>query len=107
MSEHPEVMEHVETLKAIREQEDGVFRTADEVEGLVLAEVRKMGLETMTAWAGRAEARSAERYQERHPASHCVKKKPWNGGASGERSELPSEPGERPSAPTSGSSRRR
>jgi len=74
LREHPEIMERLESILAITTQTDGPVQRADEIEGLLLQEMRRLGHTTMTSWAARLEKRLAEQLRQTD-ASVCVRKK--------------------------------
>ena len=53
-------MERFEAILELTESEGGKLRTADEVEDLLVEEVRRLGNRAMHDWAGGAEQRAAE-----------------------------------------------
>ena len=73
LREHPELMERFETILGISSNE-GPLKSADEVEGLFIEEMRRLGNTTMGSWAARAEKRLAEQLKQKD-ASACVRKK--------------------------------
>jgi hypothetical protein len=54
---------------------DAPWRTADEVENLLVEEVRKLGQQTMEHWAQGAQARAVEDCKKEHPTARVKKKR--------------------------------
>lgn len=57
LRKHPELMERLEAIVELAEAEGEKLLTADEVEGRLIEEVRRLGNQTMRDWAARAEKR--------------------------------------------------
>ena len=57
LREHPELMGRFESILALANTSQGPLKTADEVEELLVQEVRKLGNATMTEWAASAQER--------------------------------------------------
>jgi hypothetical protein len=58
---HPEMMERLQSILEITSHAEGPLKTADEVEELLVQEMRRLGHVTMNQWAIQAEERvSAE-----------------------------------------------
>ena len=57
LRKHPELMERLEAIIELAEAEGEKLLTADEVEGRLIEEVRRLGNQTMRDWAARAEKR--------------------------------------------------
>jgi hypothetical protein len=72
----PDLWERFEAILALTEAEGGALRTADAVEALLAAEVRRLGREAMHDWAARAEERTAREFQSANPKATVRKKKP-------------------------------
>ena len=68
---HPELLERFE---AILELTEGPHRTADQVEELLVEEVRRLGNKTMQQWAQRVEEHWAEDLREKTPGLEQQKK---------------------------------
>jgi hypothetical protein len=54
---HPEIRERVASILAIAGNEEGPLKTADEVEQLLMEEMRRLGNVTMRQWGSQAEER--------------------------------------------------
>jgi hypothetical protein len=76
LREHPELLVRFESILAISTETgaDGHFRTADEVEALVVEALRQLGRETMEQWAGEAQERAVEECKKEHPTARLKKK---------------------------------
>ena len=76
LREHPRLREQVEAILKLVRSDEGPIRKADDVEELLVQEVRKLGKNAMQEWALSAEERSAAQLQRDSPAVRCLKKKP-------------------------------
>ena len=72
----PELLERFEAILELTQSEDGPLRTADEVEELLVEEVRGLGNRAMQDWAGGAEARAAHELRQVVSGARLRKKKP-------------------------------
>lgn len=75
LREHPELMERFQTILEISANADGPVKSADEVEGLLIQEMRRLGNATMGSWAARAEKRLAEQLEQQDASAGVRKKK--------------------------------
>jgi len=75
LREHPELMERFRTILEITANAAGPLKRADEVEGLLIEEMRRLGNTTMGSWAARAERRLAEQLQQTEASVGERKKK--------------------------------
>lgn len=57
LREHPEILARVQSILEIAGSQDGPLKTADEVEELLIEEMRRLGNVTMKEWATQAEER--------------------------------------------------
>ena len=71
----PDLWARFEAILALTEVEGGAWRTADQVEELLVEEVRRLGSETMHQWAAQAEKRTADEFAAAHPRASVRKKK--------------------------------
>jgi len=71
----PELLERFEAILELTEVEDGPLRTADQIEELLVEEVRRLGNRAMQDWAGRAEERAADELRQGTPGVRLRKKK--------------------------------
>ena len=75
LCQHPLLREQVEVILKLVRSDEGPIRKADDVEELMVKEVRKLGRNAIQEWAAGAEERSAARLQQDSPTAHCWKKK--------------------------------
>ena len=57
LREHPEMMARVQSILELTRNANGPLKTADEVEGLLIQEMRQLGNTSMVEWATQAEER--------------------------------------------------
>jgi hypothetical protein len=72
---HPELMERFQTILQISANADGPVKRADEVEGLLVEALRRLGNTTMGSWATNAEKRLSEQLEQKDSAARARKKK--------------------------------
>jgi hypothetical protein len=72
---HPEMMEGVQSILEIASSQNGRLKTADEVEAMLIQEMRRLGHSTMSQWAVNAEERVSTELQDQHPPVLSRKKK--------------------------------
>jgi hypothetical protein len=74
----PELFEQFESILGLASAGEGAapWRTADEVEALLVEEVRQLGNQTMQHWAQGAQARAVEDCKKEHPKARVKKKSP-------------------------------
>jgi hypothetical protein len=75
LRQHPEILERVQSILEITRNEEGPLKTADEVEGLLIQEMRLLGSATMHQWASQAEERVSSELQRQDPGVRSRKKK--------------------------------
>jgi len=75
LREHPELMERMESILELMGNEEGPLKTADEMEELLIQEMRRLGNETMSQWAVRAEERVGRELKAQDPTVKSRKKK--------------------------------
>jgi hypothetical protein len=75
LRQHPEMMERVQSILEIARNEDGPLKTADEVEAMLIEEMRRLGHSTMSQWATRAEERVSTELKSQDPTVLSRKKK--------------------------------
>jgi hypothetical protein len=73
---HPQLRERFEAILGLTESAGGQLRTADQVEDLLVEEVRRLGHRVLHDWAGGAEQRAAEQLQQTVSGVRLRKKKP-------------------------------
>ena len=75
LRQHPEISQRVRSILEIAGAEKGPLKTADEVEGLLIEEMRRLGHVTMTRWAIQAEERVTTELRQQDPSVLSRKKK--------------------------------
>jgi uncharacterized protein with PhoU and TrkA domain len=75
LRKQPKMMERVQRILEIANSSEGPLKTADEIEELLLEEMRRLGNDTMTEWATQAEKRVGQELQEQDPTVRKRKKK--------------------------------
>jgi hypothetical protein len=75
LRQHPEIMARVKSILEIAENKEGPLKRADEVEELLIAEMRQLGNATLTGWAIQAEERVSAELKSQDPAVRRRKKK--------------------------------
>jgi hypothetical protein len=75
LREHPDLMERFQTILQLSSSAEGPIKSADEVEALLIEEMRRLGNTTMGSWAARAEQRVGNQFKEEHPSARARKKK--------------------------------
>jgi hypothetical protein len=75
LREHPELMERFQTILEISANAEGPVKSADEVEGLLIQEMRRLGNTTMGEWAVSAEKRLGEQLEHKDASARARKKK--------------------------------
>jgi hypothetical protein len=73
--QHPEMRARFESILNLASSTDGPLKTADEVEALLVEEVRRLGHATMSQWAVGAEERVSQELKEQAPVVRSRKKK--------------------------------
>ena len=74
LRDHPELRFRFQAILSLARNE-GTLKKADEVELLLIEELRQLGHTGMTQWALRAEARSTQQFKLTHPQARRCKKK--------------------------------
>ena len=67
LRKHPEMMVRVQSIMEIARNADGPLKTADEVEELLIEEMRQLGNVTLSHWAIQAEERVSTELQSQDP----------------------------------------
>ena len=75
LRKQPKMMERVQRILEIANSSEGPLKTADEIEELLLEEMRRLGNDTMTEWATQAEQRVGQEVQRQDPTVRKRKKK--------------------------------
>ena len=75
LRQHPEIMARVQSILEIASNQEGPLKTADEVEELLIEEVRRLGGATLHHWANQAEERVSSELKSQDPTVRSRKKK--------------------------------
>jgi hypothetical protein len=75
LRQRPELMERFQIILQISANADGPVKSADEIEGLLIQEMRQLGNATMGSWAASAEKRLAQQLKQKDDSAHARKKK--------------------------------
>ncbi len=75
LRQHPEMKARFESILTLVSNTDGPLKTADEVEALLIEEVRRLGHTTMSQWAVGAEERVSQELKGQEPEVRSRKKK--------------------------------
>ena len=75
LRQHPEMMVRVQSIMEIARNAEGPLKTADEVEELLIQEMRQLGNVTLSQWAIQAEERVSTELQSQDPTVRSRKKK--------------------------------
>ena len=75
LREHPEIMVRVQSILEIAHNQEGPLKTADQVEELLIEEMRRLGSVTLQHWAKQAEERVSVELQSQDPTVRSRKKK--------------------------------
>jgi hypothetical protein len=75
LRQHPEMMVQVQSILEIVGNTEGPLKTADEVEGLLIQEMRRLGHLTLSQWAIQAEERVSRELKSQDPTVRSRKKK--------------------------------
>ena len=73
---HPHLMERFEAIMELTQSESGPIRKADEVEELLVQEMRKLGNRAMQEWAAGAEAARQSGLRQEVAGTRIYKKSP-------------------------------
>jgi hypothetical protein len=75
LRERPELMERFQMILEISANAEGPVKSADEIEGLLIQEMRRLGNTTLGSWAASAERRLAEQLKQKDSSARAHKKK--------------------------------
>ena len=75
LRQQPKMMERVQRILEIANSAEGALKTADEIEELLIEEMRRLGNTTLTEWAMQAEQRVGQELKAREPEVQKRKKK--------------------------------
>jgi len=80
LRKHPEIRDRVQSILELASNAEGPLKSADEVEALLIQEVRQLGNATMRQWATQAEERVGNEVKAQDATIRSRKKKRGNGG---------------------------
>src|SRR3974390_1402560 len=75
LRKHPELFERVRSILEITASAVGPLKKADEIEALLIEEMRRLGHTTMETWASRAEQTLADELKQKDASASVRKKK--------------------------------
>jgi hypothetical protein len=75
LRQQPEMMERLRSILELTRSADGPLKTADQVEELLIKELRRLGNTTLCQWAMQAEARVSNELKAQDPTIRSRKKK--------------------------------
>ena len=75
LREQPDLRARFQSILALTGNEGATLQTADEVEGLLIEEMRRLGHTGMSQWAGRAAERVGREFKQQAPQARSRKKK--------------------------------
>jgi hypothetical protein len=75
LREHPELMQRFKTILEITSNADGPWKRADEVEELLIEEMRRLGNTTMGSWAAQVEKKLVDQLKQKDTRATVRKKK--------------------------------
>jgi inosine/xanthosine triphosphate pyrophosphatase family protein len=75
LREQPDLLARFQSILGLTRNEGTDLKAADEVEGLLIAEMRRLGHAGMSQWAARAEERVGREFKQQEPQARSRKKK--------------------------------
>jgi inosine/xanthosine triphosphate pyrophosphatase family protein len=75
LREQPDLLARFQSILGLTRNEGSALKTADEVEGLLIEEMRRLGHAGMSQWATRAEERVGREFKQQEPQARSRKKK--------------------------------
>ena len=75
LRQHPDMLARVQSILELTRNANGPLKTADEVEGLLVRELRQLGNTSMAEWARQAEERVSNELQGLDASVRSRKKK--------------------------------
>ena len=75
LRQHPELRERFESILEISANTEGPIKSADEVEALLIEEMRRLGNTTLSDWAAGAEKRLGNQLEQKDLSAGVRKKK--------------------------------
>ncbi len=71
---HPDLQSSIERILELADDPENAHKSADEIEEMLVEQVRRLGAQTMKDWAQNAEAEIGSEMQNRKPATYRTKK---------------------------------
>jgi hypothetical protein len=75
LRDHPELFERLRSILELTTSSAGPIRKADEIEALLIEEMRRLGHTTMETWAAKAEQTLADELKQKDALASVRKKK--------------------------------
>jgi hypothetical protein len=75
LRKRPELAERFRSILEISDGTEGPIKKADEIEALLIDEIRRLGNATMSSWASQAEQTLAQQLTQKNPSAGVRKKK--------------------------------
>ena len=75
LRKYPELFDRFRRILEITASAEGPLKKADEIEALLIEEMRRLGHTTLETWAGRAEQMLAEQLKQQDASASVRKKK--------------------------------
>ena len=75
LRKYPHLFERVRSVLEISASTEGLLKKADEIEALLIEEMRRLGQATLETWAGRAEQTLADELKQKDASASVRKKK--------------------------------
>jgi hypothetical protein len=75
LRKHPELFERVRSILEITASAEGAVKKADEIEALLIEEMRRLGHTTMETWAGKVEQTLGAELKQKDASASVRKKK--------------------------------
>ena len=75
LREQPELLARFQSIMGITRNEGTAIKTADEVEALLVEEMRRLGHAGMSQWATAAEEQASREFKQQEPKARSRKKK--------------------------------
>jgi hypothetical protein len=75
LRKHPEMLERVQSILDLTSNKDGSNKKADEVEDLLVQEMRQLGHASLSEWAVQSEEQTAQEARAQDPTVRSRKKK--------------------------------
>lgn len=75
LRKHPELLERVRSILEITASAEGTVKKADEIEALLIEEMRRLGQTTLQTWASKAEQTLGAELKQKDASASVRKKK--------------------------------